>query len=56
MIMSAGHQWLTPLILATWETEIRFKGSPGEKKFVRHPSSILKKKGFVLCKKQKMGR
>jgi hypothetical protein len=19
----AGHQWLTPVILATWETEIR---------------------------------
>jgi hypothetical protein len=37
---SAGLQWLTPVILATWETgieEIKVEASPG-KEFARFPS------------------
>jgi hypothetical protein len=27
----AGRRWPTPVILATWEAEIRFKGNPGQR-------------------------
>jgi hypothetical protein len=37
----AGYQWLTPIILATWETEIRrteVRGQPRQTVFKNPPS------------------
>jgi hypothetical protein len=51
-LITAWHLWLTPIILATWETDIRmivFPGEPTEKFTTSHLNRKKKKLSIVAC-------